>query len=282
MEIVIFITKSMKKKYLTAAVLVVCSVAALVFYTYEYKPGAELIRLLTPYYVENISETRERCGANNDGGYIIPLAAIKNTDALMSYGIADDISFEIDIIKKYNIGVYAFDCGIEKAPLKNDSLFFFPECIASDAFIYEAQKSSMAISSYNSQVKKLNLENKKIFIKMDIEGAEYESFEGIPDTLFNNIQGITLEVHLQDREQRPKASRLFNTLNKHFVLLHVHGNNNGKYFRCIGRKIPQFIELTYINSRYVRSKCISKEKFPTPLDRPNEVTLKDMALDYWK
>jgi hypothetical protein len=273
----------MKKKNLTiAAFIAVCSVAVSVFYAFEYKPGAELIGLLTPFYVEGVSETRERCGANNDGGYIIPLAAIKNTAAVMSYGIADDISFEIDVIKKHNLPVYAFDCGIEEAPEKNDRLYFYPECIASDAFIYKTQKSSMAISSYNNQLKKLNLENKKIYIKMDIEGAEYESFDGIPDISFDNIQGITIEVHsLQNREQRPKVIRLLNTFKKHFVLVHVHGNNNEKYFRCIGRKIPQVIELTYINSKYAGSKCVSKEKFPTPLDKPNKKDKRDLVLDYW-
>jgi hypothetical protein len=274
----------MKKKYLsTAAVLVICAILSREYYVHEYVPGTNLIKLLTPFHVDSISNMKKRVGANNDGGYIVPLVAVKNSQAVMSYGIADDISFEMDIIKKFNLEVYGFDCGIKEAPGKHDKFHFYPECIASDNYIYKDQKSSLKVSSYNDQVKKLSLENKRIFIKMDIEGAEYESFEDIIDSLFENIQGIVIELHyLHTRENRAKAIKLLRIFDRYLVLIHVHGNNNAKVFRLAGKKVPDVIECAYISRKYVSSKQISRERFPTVLDRPNQKDSADIILDYWK
>jgi hypothetical protein len=272
-----------KRLFVVVIAFIIAAVSASAFYAFEYTPKAELIKLLTPFYVDDVSNTRERCGSNNDGGYIIPLVAINNTDAVMSYGIADNISFEMGIIKKFGLDVYAFDCGIKEAPGKDDKLHFYSECIGSDAFIYKWQKSSQKISSYNDQIKKLKLEHKRIYMKMDIDGSEYESFEGIPDSLFITIQGITIELHsLKSRKVRVKAIKLLKTFNNYFTLIHVHGNNFEDPFPLIGKNFPRVIELTYISNNYVKSKRISDENFPTPLDRPNDSVKSDLLLDYWK
>jgi len=273
------------KKIVSAApiLLSACLVWAYIYVVREYIPVTDMLTLLTPYQVDSASNEKERVGAENDGGYIVPLVAITNTEAIMSYGIADDVSFEMDIIKKWNIPVYGFDCGIKEAPVKNDRFYFYPECIASDKYIYQDQRSSLMISSYNDEVRKLGLEKKRIFIKMDIEGAEYESFEGITESLFKNIQGIVIELHyLHSRENRHKAMQLLRIFDRYFVLVHVHGNNYSKVIRLVGKKVPDVIELTYISKKDVASQQIARENFPTALDRPNQKDSADIVLDYWK
>jgi hypothetical protein len=199
----------------------------------------------------------------------------ENTNILMSYGIANNISFEMDLIKKFNIKVYAFDCGIKT--IKNNKLNFYPECIANDKFIYNNQKSKK-ISSYKEQIKRFNIENEKIYIKIDIEGAEYDVFN--EDFNFNNIQGITIEIHCLNNYL--KSTKLLNLFNKYFVLNHIHGNNYGKLFKFRKKLFPTTIELTYVNKIYVKSKKISTENYPTLVDAKNCKNKNDFKLNYWK
>jgi len=239
----------------------------------------ELVKLLKPYYVQGVSETMMRFGRDYDGGYILPKIIMKKSDAVMSYGVADDVSFEIAIINEFGKEVYAFDCGIKESPEKNDKLHFFPECIATDETVNSDQESSGIVSSYNNQIKRLKLGNKKIFIKMDIEGAEYGSFYTIEKKLLKNIQGIVIEVH--NLINNPEAVKLLSFFNEHFVLVHLHANNAGPEITD-GRAFPDTMELTYVNKKYAKSKVPSKEKYPTSLDRPNEARNKDFILDYWE
>ena len=40
-----------------------------------------------------------RCGAKNDGGYLVSKKSIKSANTLISFGILDDCSFENDFLK---------------------------------------------------------------------------------------------------------------------------------------------------------------------------------------
>ena len=63
-----------------------------------------------------------RIGKNNDGGYVICDIPEVNYDILLSGGIANDISFEQELLKKYpNLSGYGFDGTIQKIPENNFS-----------------------------------------------------------------------------------------------------------------------------------------------------------------
>lgn len=214
-----------------------------------------------------------RHGRDHDGGYVVPKIALESADALIGYGIADDASFEDQFSLTYKNKSYGYDCSVEFAEHSSELFEFVPECIATKDFLYSNSLNSdqMKVSSFSQHLQNHDLVNKKIFVKMDIEGAEYDAFD---DILLNyhNVTGIVLEIHFKNSNIE-RAVNLLSKLNKYFLLLHVHGNNcvtkKFETSNAIG-KIPYVIELTYINKSLIDKSHISKDQsHPTSMDMSN-------------
>lgn len=213
-----------------------------------------------------------RLGNKYDGGYIVADDACKESDVLLGYGIDHDISFEESFSERYKKPSYGFDCGEIGISPKSDLFHFIPQCIGTDQFLKTKSTSSGNISSFSSQIKTLNLSRKKIFLKMDIEGAEYEVFDDILKHN-ENITSIVLEIHFGIRGQETKALDLITRLNKDFVLVHLHANNccleafvapNADGF------VSKVLELTYVNKRLIsKYELHENQSHPTSLDFPN-------------
>ncbi len=235
----------------------------------------ELVKYLKVYsaYDQNGALELIRHGKANDGGYVVSTKALNAAEVLMGYGIATDNSFEDQFSIIYNKPSYGFDCGIDQINSESKLFTFVKECIASDAFLYDGSATNNQISSFEQQLNKLNLKDKKIFIKMDIEGAEYDAF---PEIINNkaNITGIALEIHFDDIEKNKKALSLLKQLEKDFVLIHVHGNNccvnTGFLTSSSVGVIPNVIELSYINKSLVMRYVLSVDQsHPQKIDQPN-------------
>ena len=233
----------------------------------------QLVDLLKIYSVSDDNGPLKfiRLGKEYDGGYVVPEKALVEADVLMGYGISDDPSFENDFSIKYNKPSYGFDCGVPSAKAQSKLFTFKSECIANDSFVYNNQKSSMKVSSFSEQLNSLGINNKKVFVKMDIEGSEYDAFDDILKHS-NNITGIALEIHFDTAKAMDRAISLLSKLKGDFVLVHVHGTNCSpiafKTENSTGL-IPYFIELTYINKNLVNKSFISDDQtHPTHLDMP--------------
>lgn len=244
---------------------------------------AELVPHLKTYivYDQNGLIPLKRVGRDYDGGYVVPEKPLQVADALLGYGIADDPSFEEAFSDTYKRPSYGFDGGVESVPSKNKLFTFFRECISSDQFLYGNQSSSGKVSTFTQQLNRLGLNHKKVFVKMDIEGAEYEAF---PDILrhADQITGIAFELHFRSLEALRKAVALLKELDQRFLLVHVHGNNSGKTFSAKGMtgKIPYLLELTYINKNLVtRFEVSQNQKHPQALDMPNTPSRPDAAFE---
>ncbi len=218
-----------------------------------------------------------RHGREGDGGYVVPEVAFYKADVLLGYGICDDISFEEQFSDNYKKPSFGFDCAVETITIKNPLCTLIRECITNTANIYHYQKMVQAFSTYPEQIKKLKLEGKKVFIKMDVEGAEYEAFKDIYSHA-HNITGIVLEMHFVRHKEVVLANQLLTELSKYFYLVHIHGNNcvpeNFEAISATG-KIPKALELTFINKSLVtKAKIAQNQKHPLPIDKENCPTKK--------
>lgn len=288
----------LRSKYFLAMFgVVIVSYSAFIIYNWEmyykyfnkYKEFRLLPKLVSFLKVYTVYDNNGpiklvRIGRANDGGYIVPELALQKADVLIGYGIADDISFEEQFSNLYNKKSYGFDCGIKNINIKNKLCIFIPECIATDSFLYVGKQSSNKVSSFRQQVTKLNLKNKKIFIKMDIEGAEYDAMPEILNYA-QNITGIVLEIHFAQGgyESINKAIRLLSSLDKDFILVHLHGNNcSNKEFTTYNSKgkIPRVLELSYINRLLINKFFISSnQKHPIPMDMVNCLDICDATFE---
>ena len=231
-----------------------------------------------------------RLGNANDGGYVVPEIALKKAAAVLGYGIYQDISFEEEFSNRYHKKSYGFDCSKDvKINIKNKLCHFIPECIATNKFAYKLNDSmdhsSLKTSSFNQHLKRFNLEGEKVFIKMDIEGSEYYTFHEILKHA-KNITGIALEIHIFDDKHIQKAINLLSTLNKYFILIHIHGNNindmEGRVFTAKNLKgrLSKSFELTYINKSLVsKSKVAKIHSYPLPIDMPSSTRTEDMKFE---
>ena len=122
-----------------------------------------------PKYLEYLQvyncEKKMRLGSNNDGGYIIADLS-GGYDCYISAGVSDEESFSRDFINLYKTDYknsFAFDGTISRYPTQyTRNISFIRKNIAP----YSSRKTrnlSVLIDSFDT-----------IFLKMDIEGAEYE------------------------------------------------------------------------------------------------------------
>jgi len=218
-----------------------------------------------------------RLGKSYDGGYIVPVEAMKAADALMGYGIDKDISFEREFSQRLNRPSYGFDCGILGITTGDPNCHFYRECIGSISFLYSNQKFYGIFTTFSEQLERLKLKNKKILLKMDIEGAEFAAMKDVLKYA-NDITGIVIEIHYE-KASFEDALNLLSSLNDQFILLHIHGNN------CSACKedlftLPMVMELTYINKNLVSDyKIINNKKFPLPIDEPNCMKNKECTFE---
>ena len=117
-----------------------------------------------------------------------------------------------------------------------------------------------------------------VFLKMDIEGAEYEIAQDIAKH-HERIRCIAGEFH--DLDKRTKEfNECFELLTQHFYFLHVHGNNGAPYDDA--NDFPTCVEITLIN-KDVLGKDIFFLTADLPragLDVPNNPAVEDYRIRF--
>ncbi len=189
--------------------------------------------------------------------------AAEAASALISYGVLNDVIYEKSYIDTFQQPVYMFDCGIAKSPEDIPGVIFAPECIGTDKYLINDQKSSTFVHNFGDKLKELGFEHKKIWLKMDIAGAEIEV---LPDILkySDNITGMNLALHIDNPQRIIRFIKIMKEVNKKFVLVGRHPLPESivqdsimysKYYR--GNVRDYTLELSYINKNLVSRHYIS-------------------------
>lgn len=242
-----------------------------------------------------------RIGSANDGGYVVPLDAVRAANALVSFGLAHDWTFERDF-KKHNVDavIHCYDhtvslgtafeysirqlirglvrlcpSSLRKAFTWIDYLVFFraDKTHFKQRIWRDNQNNSVTVEDVFGRLPA----DCPVFVKMDIEGSEYR----ILDDLLRhskNIVAMAVEFHDVDI-----VSDLFNSfverIKRDFHIVHIHGNNMGGVTPF---NFPIAPEITFLNKRFFNSTpSPSGLKYPVPgLDRPNHPRLPDITFDF--
>lgn len=246
----------------------------------SYFYGSQLMKELTPYDVKDF-ERKIRIGSNGDGGYVVPVNILPLAERVYSYGVGDNADFEEDIFQKTGVPLRMYDHSIESAPVvDNKNVFFKKEGIA--------ERKYGSFNTFENHIKENGDTNKKVLLKMDIEGNEWKVIDKIVESSWSNIVAIILEIHGLYRSERiPYYIKKLRRVNSRFTLVHIHGNNNtglvDSSITYIGKKkIPSTLELTFINNVLVKEKKIMPDSLPSKFDKPNIPYKNDIKLDFWK
>ena len=251
-----------------------------------------------------------RLGKDNDGGYVIPKIIIKKSDGVLSFGINKDWSFENDFYKKNKVKIHCYDHTVKlfslmKYSIKCFFLSLFYLIILDRKRFNRSFNGINIIQKYNSFFNKnivhfkkriwtnnknenikisdaidkiISLGVKNIFIKMDIEGDEYETLNYISNYK-KNIIGLVVEFHQINKRSKDFNSTI-NDLKSSFYIAHVHGNNYSKIDNV--SNLPSSLEVSFINKEIVNKPVLkSKNKFPiSGLDQPNKHSRPDIELNF--
>lgn len=223
------------------------------------------------YLVVYSSEHQKiRLGSSNgDGGYVIGDGL--NYNLLLGCGISDDISFETDFVKKYNVPCFAYDGTINNMPNTSQNITFVKKNIGPS----ETQNTT----NLHDMIEKYN----NIFLKMDIEGHEYQWLDSINSRQLNKISQIVIEFHFPLTGRFGKSVKTniecLNKLAETHYLIHLHGNN------CCGTHmygditVPNVFECTYIRKDLCKNIKLNRNNIPDPnVDKPNVAPYDDIHL----
>lgn len=253
----------------------------------------------------------QRLGSPCDGGYLVPLKAIRRATLLISCGLSVDWTFERDV-RRINPGI-AIDAYDHTVGRK-----LFRKSVARGAFSVIGRALALSPRGAKSSYQKLRTaidyfrffrgkvrhhQNRvwynndrdsvtltdmlrrtsdstpcSVFAKIDIEGSEYRFLPDLVDHA-ERFSGMVVEFHDIDI-CADQFNRCIRELKQYFHVVHVHGNNYGDL--SIRHEFPNTLEISFIHKSLL-SPLPSQLTKPLPiagLDTPNDPTRPDYPLHF--
>lgn len=257
------------------------------------------LNYLMPYEVNELV----RLGCKQDGGYVVSRKSLESCNFLLSFGMAENWSFEEDFIKYNNFNkVHIYDHTVNinffliRLYKSIKRIFYFKSNFRNiiqkildiknylylkKINIFHFKEKVSNTNSYNdSNIKKIFSrinEHNKIMLKIDIEGDEFEILEEL-NNLSGLIHTLIVEFHYLDKK-REKFEKIINKINDNFIIVHLHGNNDTDYCKD---GLPKTLEITFINKKNVLN--VEKKlqcKFPIKdLDFPNITYKEELVMEF--
>ncbi|MGH9175477.1 MAG: hypothetical protein ACRD1H_14020, partial [Vicinamibacterales bacterium] len=161
----------------------------------------------------------QRFGEPNDGGYLMCGNLLDDVEAGYSYGIANYDKWGCDISTKFGVKLHQYDCFDTRQPAcpKGDTVFH-AECVGDRPKTEERR----VFDTMAGQFAKNGDANKRLVVKMDVEGAEWDSLLHASDATLQRIDQLAIELHFFDKRDFVKVVR---RLKQFFHVAHLHFNN---------------------------------------------------------
>lgn len=242
-----------------------------------------------------------RFGSKNDGGYILSKKSLDISDFLLSFGLSNDWSFEDQVRNEKSLPILIYDHSVSEKYFINKIIISILRTIVFRDNIFNIIRNiklfrgyklleknninhlQMRVFSRNDNQNDVTINQifsqinaKKIFVKMDIEGDEYRVLGDILK-YSNRITGMVVEFHYTDHFRQVFIENIIKLI-EYFDIIHIHGNNYGP---IADDGLPESIEITFLNKELVN--FTAKEftyKFPLKgLDSPNNMLAPDYDID---
>ena len=203
-----------------------------------------------------------RLGSKGDGGYVIPddLTDIKG---VISIGIGGEVSFDLEWAKM-GVKVFQYDHTIEAPPVIHENFVF-------NKLGWGTQDSDGFIT-LPKMIETNHLEDGDLFLKFDVENAEWDALFDVSPDLLKRFRIIACELHgfdgLENMSVFQKVNRVINLLTTHHTVVHIHPNNCCGIALVAGIPLPKLIEFTFLRNDRA-SFYPSHASIPSALDYPN-------------
>src|SRR5882724_7020311 len=173
---------------LAAAVCIL--ITAFVHHASGRKLREAILAELQPVALKNC--TLKRFGSANDGGYLMCENLIEPLDAAYSYGVGRNDDWGCELSRRYHVTVHQYDCFDPARPTCNGGRFVFHNECVGDRTGY---RESRLFDTLENQIRRNGDTGRRLIIKMDIEGGEWDSLLAAPDELLASIPQIAMEMH---------------------------------------------------------------------------------------
>lgn len=253
-----------------------------------------------------------RLGPQRDGGYVVPVDHVTRCRLLISLGLSDDWSFDRDFLARNSsarvVGVdhtvgplwfirrillYSWKLILHSVTGNREKRAKYSVKLknAADYFSFFGGrnvhlKKRISTGGGQSDITLGSIftsnptdgETPDVFLKMDIEGAEYEMVNDIIDNS-RRISCIAAELHDLDTRTE-EFNRFIRLLTRDFYVVHIHGNNGAAFDRS--SNFPSVIEMTLVNkSDFSEEPKLSKDAYPKAgIDYPNNPGAPDYELSF--
>jgi hypothetical protein len=210
----------------------------------------------------------ERFGEKNDGGYLLCGNLLGEVRSAYSYGISGYDQWGCDVSTKLTVPVHEYDCfNLTRPRCPTGKLVFHGECIGNS----RRTEDGRPFDTLENQVEKNGDAGKRLVVKMDVEGAEWESFLGSSSDFLERIDQMAVEFHGIDQWQR--SVEAIWKLKQHFYIANLHWNN----FACDTGEAPfpaSVYELLLVSKR-IGVLEPGAPVVPSLLNRPNNPGWRD-------
>lgn len=242
-----------------------------------------------------------RIGNANDGGYVVPMKAVTAAEALLSFGLSHDWSFEREFrVHNPRVPVHCYDHTVTalsalrysvgqlaRFAVRRDGRYLRNALVWIDYLLFfrgnnlhvrqriwcdRSDNSATVADAFDRLGGK-----HQVLVKMDIEGSEYRILDDLI-SYSEDIVALVIEFHDVDI-RAARFNALVEKLKNVFYLVHIHGNNFGGVTPSGFAKAP---EITFLNKRFFASPPRpSSLKYPVvDLDSPNYPGLPDIELKF--
>lgn len=230
-----------------------------------------------------------RVGSKHDGGYLIEKNSLYTSDFLLSFGISTNWIFEEQFLKKQKVPLIAFDGSInenfwkskKKEALKKLKYFSINKYIE---YLITKNKFNSFFNQKNFIPKYISksLDNSipfnmaiklakgtKIFLKIDIEGSEYELLNELIENQ-NLIAGLAIEFHSFHINEQI----IIDFINEFSLkIVHVHINN----YDFDPKGLLKTIEVSFSKDPIIKGEF---NQLPHPFDRPNNKKREEIKINF--
>jgi hypothetical protein len=211
----------------------------------------------------------ERFGETNDGGYLLCGNLLESVQAGYSYGISGYDGWGCQVSRDVNVKVHQYDCFDPTEPVcSTGATMFHGECVAGKPSVDE---SGRRFDTPEHQIEKNGDADRHLVVKMDVEGAEWQTFLETPDHVFEQIDQLVVEFHDVNRQSYIEAVK---KLKGFFYIANLHFNN----YSCttLYRPFPSWaFEVLFVSKKLGVPDRSGRPAAASPLDTPNNPKIPD-------
>lgn len=233
-----------------------------------------LFDMLQPVALSNCD--LQRFGERHDGGYLMCGNLLAGVQAAYSYGISGYDQWGCDIATRFKVTAHQYDCfDLTRPVCGGGKTVFHAECVAGRG---RTERGRLFDTIANQMAKNGDGSN-RIALKIDVEGAEWESLLAAPDEVLQRIDQLTVEFHWKHDGQfnwypADKYIALVQRLKQFFEVAHLHFNN-----AACAEGLEPFpawaYEVLFVNKRLAVVDPARNAGGPNPLDAKNDPSLPD-------